>query len=365
MGRNIKMCIDRILPDNMIVEGARRAIEENPANVPLFRDLPGMGVGPPTPVRLALVTAKKWQNGRELRVHFLDGHSTVQAKVQENAHQWSQFANIKFKFEYDPTADIRISFEHEGSWSYIGSDALSVPRPQPTMNFGWLTPTSAEEEYRRVVVHEFGHALGCIHEHQHPEAGIPWDKEAVYRYFMGPPNNWTREEVDHNLFEKYDKTITNFSQYDKNSIMHYPISNELTIGDFEVGWNTQVSATDKAFIGTMYPPPKPPGEEVTKLTIGAPRIAASIGRHGEEDLFEFGVATQGRYTIETEGRTDVVMALLGPNSLTTLIDTDDDSGRAYNAKITRTLGPGTYYVRIRHYRPRGTGKYEISVRLEE
>jgi tyrosinase len=59
------------------------------------------------------------------------------------------------------------------------------------------------------------------------------------------------------------------------------------------------------------------------------------------------------------------MALLGPNSLTTLIDTDDDSGRTYNAKITRTLGPGTYYVRIRHYRPRGTGKYEISVRQGE
>ncbi|WP_437321271.1 matrixin family metalloprotease [Sorangium sp. So ce385] len=40
------------------------------------------------------------------------------------------------------------------------------------MNFGWLTLESTQADVESVVLHEFGHALGLIHEHQHPENGI-------------------------------------------------------------------------------------------------------------------------------------------------------------------------------------------------
>jgi len=39
---------------------------------------------------------------------------------------------------------------------------------EPTMNYGWLKDDTDDVEYRRVVIHEFGHALGAIHEHQNP-----------------------------------------------------------------------------------------------------------------------------------------------------------------------------------------------------
>ena len=58
------------------------------------------------------------------------------------------------------------------------------------------------------------------------------------------------------------------------------------------------------------------------------------------------------------------MALFGPDSLTKLLAEDDDSGRAYNAKIIQQLQPGKYYVRIRHYQPQGTGKYKCSVQTK-
>jgi hypothetical protein len=51
------------------------------------------------------------------------------------------------------------------------------------MNYGWLLANTPDQEYSRVVLHEFGHALGAIHEHQHPAAGIPWDKPKVYEYY--------------------------------------------------------------------------------------------------------------------------------------------------------------------------------------
>lgn len=205
-----------------------------------------------TQPQIAFIRDKKWKPGQVLKVRFLDGDAGVQWKVQKLAHQWSQFANIKFAFGNYADAEIRISFKPGGSWSYIGTDALGIAKDQPTMNYGWLTPTSADQEYSRVVLHEFGHALGLIHEHQHPEAGIPWNTEAVYRYYA-QNSGWSKEQVDINIFTRYGRDITQFSQYDTTSIMHYPIAKELTNNGFEVGWNRQLSETDKQFTAQAYP----------------------------------------------------------------------------------------------------------------
>jgi serralysin len=210
-------------------------------------------VHPDEETRGAVLRDKKWQPGQTLRVRFLDGDPIVQQKIEAVAHQWSQFINIRFAFGNDPDAEIRISCQRGGSWSYLGTDALGIAKNQPTMNYGWLTPTSSDDDYSSVVLHEFGHALGMIHEHQHPEAGIPWNHDAVYRYYMGPPNNWSRDQVDNNLFKPYSKNITQFSHFDAQSIMLYPVRRELTTNGFEVGWNKYLSETDKAFMGEIYP----------------------------------------------------------------------------------------------------------------
>jgi pre-peptidase len=359
MYEEIHACVDRVLPRDLIIPAARRAVEENPGNIaPPPRTAPGAD---PPPEFLALPVGKLWpKTGRTLRVRFLGGDPAVQARIPHWAQVWSEFANINLVFGDDPDAEVRVSLDLDGrSWSYIGTDVLSILKDEPTMNFGWLTPEVEDEEYSRVVTHEFGHTLGCIHEHQNPAGGIPWNKEAVYAYYGGPPNMWDKATVDHNLFAKYDKVTTNFTEFDPKSIMAYPVPKEFTDGTFEVGLNTQLSDTDREFIGRQYPlQPKP---EAT-LVVGGPAVQGDIGAAGEQDVYHFTVANAGVYSIETTGPTDIVMMLLGPNDPAQLAAWDDDSGQALNAHISKQLDPGAYDVRIRHYSKFGMGEYQIAVR---
>ena len=317
----------------------------------------GLGAAPP-PLAMAMGGAPLlWQIGQVLRVRFLDGEPSVRAKVESLAHTWEQHANIHFDFCDDPQAEIRVSFTHDaGSWSQVGKDALAVAGNEPTMNLGWLRPNTPQDWYDCTVQHEFGHALGCIHEHQNPAAGISWDKPAVYRYYAR--SGWSQEMVDINLFHKYELDQSQYSQFDPQSIMIYPIPRQLTLDGFEVNWNGTLSAMDKAFIGKIYPFQK---QAVVDLVPGAQPHQATIREHGEEDLYAFQVPSPGSYTIATGGRTDVVMGLFGPDDRLVRVAFDNDSGQDRNAQITQALQPGKYFISVRHFRPRGTGKYTLAV----
>ena len=94
---------------------------------------------------------------------------------------------------------------------------------------------------------------------------------------------------------------------------------------------------------------------------GAP-VPGNIAVPGEMDMFTFTVANAAMHTIETAGNTDTFVTLFGPNSQSTLITEDDDSGPGVNSRIATTLVAGNYFVRVRHYSASGTGVYSITVR---
>ena len=195
-----------------------------------------------------------WENGSMLTVKFLDGNALWRQRVQQYAQEWSQYANIGFQFEPDDfqeNAHIRVAFGSGGIYSMVGKEALSVAdQNQPTMNFEWH-PDTSEEQCRADVLHEFGHALGFVHEHQSPDAGIPWDEEKVYAYYA--MLGWDRDKVKINVLSRVTTASTNHTKFDRHSIMLYPIPNELTLGNFEVRWNTELSDQDKSFAAQQYP----------------------------------------------------------------------------------------------------------------
>lgn len=205
--------------------------------------------------RAVISKNSKWANGATIRIKFMNGTSYLQNKVKQFANQWTSYANLKFVWvSSTEAADLRIAFKWNGdagSWSYIGTDCKYIAQTEPTMNFGWFNILTSDTEFSRTVIHEFGHALGLKHEQQHPLNTISWNKPVVYAYYA--KQGWDKNQVDLNVFSKISVGSSNYSSYDKNSIMHYPIDPALTTNGYSVGWNTVLSATDKQFIAAQYP----------------------------------------------------------------------------------------------------------------
>jgi serralysin len=237
--------VNIFLPAKLRQQAALRAIQERATNAP-DPSLTGE-------FALALSKGRQWQPGRTLRINFTDGDARVHDRIYATACQWTEFANLKFERSTDPRAELRVSLAQPGCWSYIGTDALLIADGQPTINFGVLRADSPQTEYDKFVLHEFGHAIGCIHEHQTGIAPVVWDKPVVYAYYQ-QTYGWKRDKVDFNVFYIYDQASTNHSDtFDPDSIMVYPIPKEHTLNRVGVEWRGRLSDEDKRFIAAQYP----------------------------------------------------------------------------------------------------------------
>jgi hypothetical protein len=350
--KDLKVCVARSLELELAADAPEEAAETRLDNVRVIPSRAGR--------RAVVEKFFLWDTGDKLRIRFLDGDPVVQQKVKGVANEWLQHVNLGFEFGNDPNAEIRISFAQKGtSWSWVGTQARRIDKAKPTMNYGWLTQTTSDREYHRVVLHEFGHAIGMGHEHESPTAkSIPWDKEKVYAYYLRT-NGWDRHQTDVQVLDLYTESETNFTAFDPESIMLYSIPDELTVGSYSVGWNTQLSAMDKTFMRSRYPKQDP---GVVPLNIGGAAVAGDIGAASEVDLYTFTVGDQGRYRVSTSGRTDLSMTLLGPLDPSAVLAWDDDSGYGRNPKIVRVLAPGQYWLQLRHHDPTGRGDYKIAVK---
>lgn len=186
---------------------------------------------------------------RELHVRFMEPFDPLVAfRVQsiiEGAWGWNQACGMQFIFDQSPDAEIRVSFiKGDGSWSFLGTQALAVPQDRPTMNFGWLYPNTSLVEYHRVVLHEFGHALGFVHEHQSPYLDIPWDYDKVYAYYR-KKDGWGKQTVDNNVLRRYSANEVDATEGDPKSIMCYLIDPIfLTDTTLVIGGNSDLSELD-------------------------------------------------------------------------------------------------------------------------
>ncbi|HSU26884.1 MAG TPA: M12 family metallopeptidase [Chitinophagaceae bacterium] len=247
----VKICVDQVFNKNLPPRTTQAAIPKVNSDG-ILQPVTSVTQG------LSGLTEYMWSAGEKITVASNPGSpAAFIAKVKKYVKEWETYANITFEFITSvSSANIKIDFKQDNSsWSWIGRDVLDNPNNYVTMNFGWFTAETPETEFSRTIIHEFGHALGFIHEHQAAGAGIAWDKDKVYSYFGGPPNNWDTAKIDANVFATYSKTSTNSSAYDRLSIMHYFFSSDLTTDGSSFTENTNLSTIDKSFAKQVYPFP--------------------------------------------------------------------------------------------------------------
>ena len=270
-----------------------------------------------------------WTNGQVLLVKFLPGGSKIlRDKVILYAKEWEKYANITFQFVPDTTriTNIRIKLgKGAGHNSTVGTAANFRPQSAQTINFDTLffadtdyyaaklekknidSPYTLDQllaeirldpnhwsnlELKRVVTHEFGHALGLLHEQSFPGA-VKWKRsDSVYNYYQDT-QGWTREQVDFNVFEVANQFYTNGTKYDPKSIMHYSINSWETTNGYSVIQNDQLSTGDKLLIAALYPKDKKesgllvPKVEITsfrKLTVVTNTSKQGLSIYPEFDL---------------------------------------------------------------------------------
>ncbi|KAJ7504914.1 hypothetical protein B0H11DRAFT_449207 [Mycena galericulata] len=225
----------------------------------------GLGAQPRLQARaLGQRLGQFWENGSTITYSFIGGTSNQQSKVSLIVGLAFVFIGVTIQ-EVDPGQDamIRISFDPTlGSWSYVGKANLKVRAPKATMNLASITdsPNQASSDWV-LVLHEFCHVLGLVHEYQGPNDGgtLTLNDAAVYSYYSNTLG-WNREIIKHQILNVYDSgSVSNYATPDSDSIMQYFMPAALDTQNVESAMpDTTLSTFDTSFLTLIYPRPQNP-----------------------------------------------------------------------------------------------------------
>lgn len=276
-------CAVKQLTDDLLLEAAATAVDQNPANQPdptfLSTVLSAKAYSDVIePQAIAVLTSKYWgSKGVKLGVSFMENTvPELRDKIISHMNAWSEQANVQFAYSQS-NGEVRISRGQGGYWSYLGTDVLHIPKGQQTMNLEGFVLNTPLSEYKRVVRHETGHTLGFPHEHMRKDLVALLDVAKTIAYFQRT-QGWSQQEVRDQVLSPLDEGALMATPVDDTSIMCYQLPGSITKSGKPIPGGLDINPTDFAFAAKLYPkavvppPVNPPDPNPGVVTVGSIRI---------------------------------------------------------------------------------------------
>ena len=204
-----------------------------------------------------------WQPNKKIKIFFETSEKELIEEILFVANEWSNYSSIKFVYEKNlKKADIHLTLKKDfGFYSAIGLQSkVLLSKNKPSMNLdpnwglekGFSEKNNFKFKYcKAMVIHEFGHALGFIHEHQREDRPFEFNIDYIKNNYlkMGMPSYKAAVE---NIIKKYSINRINYSDFDYKSIMIYPFKGKETLQKISIEIPLELSKNDKNKVGKIY-----------------------------------------------------------------------------------------------------------------
>lgn len=193
-------------------------------------------------------------------MRFLEGDALLWQRVSNlvcgplgwNACSATQFCFCQLSGCGSERQPVRITFQPGSSWSHIGRYGETMIQTDASMNLA-VTMQDSEHGFRYLVLHEFGHALGLLHEQEHPQ-GLPWDYAAFERWHLERGYDVERARVF--WFQRVDPSCVVAGPYNPFALMHYYAPPEWFRDGMARGGSHLITQPECAQVERWFGPPR-------------------------------------------------------------------------------------------------------------
>lgn len=253
---------------------------------------------------VVFLKSQLWEPGSTIKVSFADDNAPewekawvekmVKTKLEPHVNLTFTFLNTHNN-SGNMNGDIRVTFNTTGSFTQVGI-GNTANKGEPSCHLEFVDPPGTDGEsssftYKgktynvpanakrngnnegATVIHEFGHAVGMLHEHQSPNVDFKWKCKAVFTEYGKAPNYWKKDDICNNILQRQNAPSVCecpeqpgmgeivASKFDPKSIMLYPFGAGLsdTYPD-GISPNNELSRTDVEWLSKMYSGKKGAGD---------------------------------------------------------------------------------------------------------